>query len=59
MSKEKFKVYPGEFTCQECKEIVRSARLWLDTANVTWMCTQKHVSRVPLIITKKDYERKI
>ena len=57
MSKEKFKVYPGEFLCQECKETVKTSRLWLDTANITWMCSQKHISRVAFIKTKKDYER--
>lgn len=59
MSKEKFKVFSGEFLCQDCKETVTSIRLWLDTANLTWMCSKKHISSVPLVITKKDYERKI
>lgn len=57
MSNEKFRIFSGEFVCQVCKEEVKSLRLWLETANLTWMCTQKHISRVPLILTKKDYER--
>jgi len=57
MSNEKFKVFSGEFHCKVCREEVKSLRLWIETAHLTWMCTQKHISRVPLIITKKDYER--
>jgi hypothetical protein len=58
MSNEKFRVFNGSFICQTCKEEVKSLRLWLENADLTWMCTNKHISRVPLIITKKDYERK-
>jgi hypothetical protein len=55
---EKFKIFPGKFLCKKCNEEVHSLRLWLDSADVTWMCSQKHISKVPLILTKKDYERK-
>lgn len=58
MSKDKFKTYEGTFPCHTCREDVFSVRLWLDTANLTWMCSQKHVTKIPLILTKKDYERK-
>jgi hypothetical protein len=58
MSNDKFKVFSGEFPCHTCKEEVLSLRLWLDTANLTWMCSKKHITKVPLILTKKDYERK-
>jgi hypothetical protein len=58
MANEKFKIFSGEFYCQICKEEVKSLRLWSDSADLTWMCTKKHISRVPLIVTKKDYERK-
>ena len=54
---EKFKIFPGKFICKKCNEEVNSLRLWLDSADVTWMCSQKHISKVPLILTKKDYER--
>jgi hypothetical protein len=54
---EKFKVFSGKFACKKCHEEVSSLRLWLETADVTWMCSQKHISKVPLILTKKDYER--
>lgn len=56
---EKFKIFPGKFVCQKCNEEVKSLRLWLDSADLTWMCSQKHISKVALIITRKDYERKI
>ena len=55
---EKFKIFPGKFVCKKCNEEVNVLRLWLETADVTWMCSQKHISRVPLILTRKDYERK-
>jgi hypothetical protein len=54
---EKFKIFTGKFVCKKCNEEVNSLRLWLDSADVTWMCSQKHISKVPLILTKKDYER--
>lgn len=54
---EKFKVFPGTFPCKKCNEEVTSVRLWLDSADLTWMCANKHLSKVPLLLTKKDYER--
>jgi hypothetical protein len=54
---EKFKVYAGKFPCKKCNEEVTSLRLWIDSADLTWMCSNKHLSKVPLILTKKDYER--
>ena len=60
MSNKPYTVYPGQFTCQTCDEIVLSARLWKGTADVTWQCSKKHLSKVCLIPkkkTKKDYER--
>ena len=54
---EKFKVYPSKSLCQKCEEPVSSIRLWLETADVTWMCSKKHISKVSIIRTKKDYER--
>jgi hypothetical protein len=56
---EQFKIFAGKFICKKCNEEVNSLRLWLDSADVTWMCSQKHISKVKLIITRKDYERKI
>jgi len=58
MANDKFKVFSGEFHCQVCKEQVNSLRLWVESADLTWMCSKKHISRVPLVVTKKDYERK-
>ena len=57
MSDVKFKVFEGKFSCHTCKEEVTSLRLWLETTDLTWMCSKKHVSRAALIKTKKDYER--
>ena len=60
MSDKPFSTYSGKFTCQRCQEIVSTARLWKDTADVTWQCSKKHISKVCLLPkkkTKKDYER--
>ena len=48
-----FTVYPGKFSCKECGVEVTSLRYWPEGGNVTWMCPQKHISRVSLIPPKK------
>lgn len=57
MSENKFTVYPGKFPCRTCEEEVTSLRLWKETLELTWMCSNKHLSRSKLVKTKKDYER--
>lgn len=54
----KYTVYHGEFICQECKAKVGSIRLYPDLKEFTWMCPDKHVSKVKISPKKKDYERK-
>jgi len=59
MSNHKFSTYSGKFICKTCEEVVKSIRLWPDTADTSWMCSQKHISKVNLLPpTRKDYERK-
>lgn len=55
----KYNIYQGEFKCQECGMLVTSLRSYPETKQLTWMCSEKHVSNVSLNIkkTKKDYER--
>jgi hypothetical protein len=58
----KYSLYGGKFPCHTCKEVVPSIRFYPEKKEVTWMCGQKHVSMVSLVITKKkkkDYEREI
>ncbi len=55
---EKFTIFSGKFPCKTCGEEVTSIRLWKDSADLTWMCTNKHLSRVAIIMTRKDFERK-
>jgi hypothetical protein len=57
MAEPKFKVFEGKFPCHTCREEVTSLRLWVETSDLTWMCSQKHMSKAALIKTKKDYER--
>jgi len=59
MAEEKFLPVPGKFICQKCKQGVTAARFWYDSADVTWMCQSKHISRVELLAKKKkkkDFE---
>ena len=55
----KYKIVEGKFPCHTCKEVVKSLRHYVETKELTWMCSQKHLSRVSLETkkTKKDYER--
>jgi hypothetical protein len=55
----KYSIYSGEFLCHTCKEVVKSLRLYPETYEVSWMCSQKHLTSVIIYRkkTKKDYER--
>jgi len=57
MAESEFLVFLGKFICQKCKEEVLSIRLWKETKEFTWMCSKKHISRVAVTKTKRDYER--
>jgi hypothetical protein len=48
-----FQVYEGKWPCKKCSEVVLTLRLWPDSGDVTWMCTQKHLSKMNLIPPKK------
>jgi len=52
MSKD-FSVYPGKFPRKTCDEEVRSLRLWIASGEATWMCSQKHISKIGLVPHKK------
>jgi len=62
MSDKPFIVYPGKFLCKVCKKEVLTMRVYRETGMATWMCSDKHLSRVELFQVgykkKKDYERK-
>jgi hypothetical protein len=57
MAEIKFSTYSGKFPCHTCKEEVKSLRLWRESLELTWMCSNKHLSRAGIRKTKKDYER--
>jgi hypothetical protein len=48
-----FKIFDGKFLCKKCHEEVLSLRLWLESGDATWMCSNKHISKVNLIPQKK------
>lgn len=49
----KYLVFNGKFLCQECKKEVETLRLYIDSGDITWMCSGKHLSKVEL--KKKGY----
>ena len=53
MAEEKFLPFPGKFICKKCKQDVTAGRFWYETGDVTWMCQNKHISRVELVAKKK------
>lgn len=54
----KYSIFPGKFKCQECGTDVTSLRSYPEEKELTWMCVNKHVSKVSLKTrkNKKDYE---
>lgn len=51
-----YTVYPGKFLCHTCKMEVGTLRLYPETKEATWMCKDKHLSRVSFAKRKKkDY----
>jgi len=53
-----FTIYHGKFICHECKVEVTSLRLYPETKEATWMCKEKHLSKVSFNKRKKsDFER--
>lgn len=53
-----FTVYSGKFICHTCKSEVLTLRLYAETKEATWMCKDKHLSKVSFKTKrKKDYER--
>jgi hypothetical protein len=52
-----YTVYHGQFVCHICKVEVKTLRLYPDIRELTWMCPEKHLSRVQIVKKKRDYER--
>lgn len=48
-----FTVYHGTFLCHTCKAEVKTLRLYAETKEMTWMCKDKHLSKVNLGKRKK------
>lgn len=55
----KYTVYMGSFICHVCKAEVKSLRNYYINKELTWMCPEKHISKVDLNTkkSKRDYER--
>ena len=55
----RYNVVEGQFPCHTCKEVVKSLRHYIETKELTWMCSSKHLTSVSLETKKKkkrDYE---
>ena len=50
----KYTVYHGKFICHTCKADVSSLRLYPETKEMTWMCKDRHLSKVNLGKRKKS-----
>ena len=48
-----FTTYVGKFPCKKCGIEVKSLRYWAKDGSVTWMCLEKHLSKVNLVPPKK------
>jgi hypothetical protein len=46
MAEEKFFSFQGKFICKKCKQDVTEARFWRESGDATWMCANKHISKV-------------
>lgn len=44
----RYSKYVGIFFCQKCSEKVAEARFYRETYDFTWMCIDKHLSKVNL-----------
>jgi hypothetical protein len=55
----RYNIYHGSFACHTCKVEVKTVRSYPEEKELTWMCPDKHVSKVNLSTKKKkeDYER--
>jgi hypothetical protein len=49
-----FTVYRGSFICHTCKTEVKTLRLYAESKEMTWMCKDKHLSKVNLGRRKKS-----
>lgn len=56
---DRYTVYPGSFVCHTCKSITHSMRHYFLTKEITWVCKEKHMSKVSLETRKsrRDYDR--
>lgn len=44
----KYSKYSGNFICKTCRLEVKEARFYLSSFDLTWMCSEKHLSKVNL-----------
>ena len=53
----RYTIYQGKMICQTCSAEVKTMRLYPEIKEVSWMCPEKHLSKIKLIKEKKDFER--
>lgn len=55
----RYTVYQGSFICHSCKAIVPNMRYYPASKQMTWLCSNNHMTKVSLQTrkTKRDYDR--
>ena len=51
----KYTIIPGSFPCHVCKVIVKTLRSYGEIKELTWMCPERHLSKVDLSPKKKKH----
>lgn len=58
---DKYTTYQGKFLCKTCDKTVTTMRFYKQTGIGSWMCSEKHLSKVQVCTIgykkKGDYER--
>ena len=49
----RYTVYHGKWVCHTCKQEVPTLRLYPETLDATWLCKEKHLTRVSFAKRKK------
>lgn len=44
----RYSEYPGQYFCHTCKSIADVARFYYSSFDLTWMCSNRHLSKVNL-----------
>jgi hypothetical protein len=46
----RYSEYSGQFYCHTCKAVAEESRFYYSSSDLTWMCVNKHLSKVSLYV---------